>query len=427
MTLPTLTFRASALGPLREVEWTIPPGVSVLVGPNRVGKSTLLRIPEVLRVAAAEGLGVAVRQLFGGVSNLRNWTLPPSATTRVGVSFDLIRWELDVDVRGGDVVASPREAFWMGDVMQFERSSGSNTVEFEGLSIRIGDEAVITKLISIRPAFFADLEAGTYDAENLNKYVHTDNAVLSRVIAGRDSGLSTFPIPANIIAMIITTTVMAKTRVYRAYDYEIKHLARYGSSQSPGRALLSSGENVFPLLRNWRDSQKNEDRYDFVLATMREVFPTLGRIGFEQAGQTVTMMVNDRRWAPDKYVSIASESTGFITLLLHLCALASADKGSLLTFDEIENSLHPRAIRILVEAMRRRAASHDLRIVLATQSETVLDQFRDEPDHVFVLEPNQDRSPKLLTELFSRDYLSQFSLGDLFAHLEFGADESSQA
>lgn len=81
---------------------------------------------------------------------------------------------------------------------------------------------------------------------------------------------------------------------------------------------------------------------------------------------------------------------------------------------------------MLVEAFRRRAATHDLRIVLATQSETVLDQFRDEPSQVFVLEPKQETSPKALTELFSPEYLSQFSLGDLFAHLEFGGDTSDE-
>ncbi|MCA9635856.1 MAG: ATP-binding protein [Myxococcales bacterium] len=93
-----------------------------------------------------------------------------------------------------------------------------------------------------------------------------------------------------------------------------------------------------------------------------------------------------------------------------------------MTIDEVETSLHPRAIRVLVEAARRRAASHNLRIVFATQSETVLDQFRDDPSQVFVLEAGQETSPRALTDLFSADYLSQFSLGDLFAHLEFGGD-----
>ena len=88
----------------------------------------------------------------------------------------------------------------------------------------------------------------------------------------------------------------------------------------------------------------------------------------------------------------------------------------------IQAKNYPRAIKLLVEACRRRAASHDLRVVLATQSQTVLDQFHDDPSHVFVLEPDQETSPQALTELFSPEYLGQFSLGDLFAHLEFGGD-----
>lgn len=382
-----LTYRASALGPLRDVEWTIPPGVSAVVGPNRVGKSTLLRIPELLRVAAVDSLGVAVRQVFGGVSTLRNWTLPASRQIRVGLGLGHLDWELTLDLHAGDVSDQSAETLRYADRVVIDRLAGSDMATVDGAPFKAGN---LTGVSAIMRNAHAPLDQAT----------HVSISVIHALTRGA---------------------------CYRAYDYEIKHLVRFGSAQSPSRSLQSSGENVFPLLRNWRDSPKDEERHEFVLATMREVFPTLGRIGFEQAGQTVTMVVNDRRWPSDKYVNIASESTGFITLLLHLCALASAERLDLLTFDEIENSLHPRAIRILVEAMRRRAASHDLRIVLATQSETVLNQFRDEPDHVFVLEPNQDRSPKLLTELFSRDYLSQFSLGDLFAHLEFGADESSQA
>lgn len=122
-----------------------------------------------------------------------------------------------------------------------------------------------------------------------------------------------------------------------------------------------------------------------------------------------------------KRIPIARESTGLVTALHQLCAIASCSRGGLVTIDEPETSLHPHAIKVLVEAARRWAADHDLRIVFATQSETVLDQFRDEPEKVFVLEPGQERSPRALTELFSREWLSQFSLGDLFAHLEFGS------
>ncbi|MFO7561918.1 MAG: AAA family ATPase [Enhygromyxa sp.] len=335
-----LTYRARALGPLRAVDWAIPSGVSVVVGPNRVGKSTLLRLPELIKIAIDDGLNEAVKVVFEGVSYLRNFSLPASAPISIGFGGTDVEWTTELIIHGGEIAAFPSESL---------NHAGKKAV------------APVATAISVRS--------------------------------------------------------------YRTYHYEINHLLRFGSQHSSGQTLLTTGENVFPLLRNWRDRPELEERYEFVLATMREIFPHLGRVGFEQAGQTVTMTVSDRRWPDGKHIPIARESTGFITALLHLCAIASADRGGLVTLDEIETSLHPRAIRVLIEAMRHRAASHDLRVVLATQSETVLDQFRDDPSRVFVLEPKQERSPQALTELFSPEYLSQFSLGDLFAHLEFGADD----
>lgn len=60
-----IAFRARALGPLRTIHWAIPSGVSVVVGPNRVGKSTLLRLPEVIGDTLTGGLHEAFASAFG--------------------------------------------------------------------------------------------------------------------------------------------------------------------------------------------------------------------------------------------------------------------------------------------------------------------------------------------------------------------------
>jgi hypothetical protein len=57
----------------------IPEGVSAIVGPNRVGKSTLLALPEFLRLAIHESLNDAVRAVFDGPAYLRNLERPPSS------------------------------------------------------------------------------------------------------------------------------------------------------------------------------------------------------------------------------------------------------------------------------------------------------------------------------------------------------------
>jgi len=402
-----LTYRARALGPLRVVDWAIPAGVSVVVGPNRVGKSTLLRLPELIKIAFEDGLNEAIKTVFDGVSHLRNLAMPASTPISLGLLWGAdIEWEWDVDITigGGEIASFPRECLREEGHLMISREFGSKEIEIEG-QWRL---PMNNKLIG-----------------SLARYALTDLAMQEMALPS----IERFPPEvresmerASRVAAVLFANLKASSS-YRTYHYEINPLLRFGSHHSSALNLMANGENVFPLLRNWRDRPDLEERYEFVLATMREIFPHFGRVGFEQAGQTVTMTVSDRRWPEGKHIPIARESTGFITALLHLCAVASAGHHGLVTLDEVETSLHPRAIRVLIEAMRRRAASHDLRIVLATQSETVLDQFRDDPSRVFVLEPKQERSPQALTELFSPEYLSQFSLGDLFAHLEFGGDD----
>ena len=111
---------------------------------------------------------------------------------------------------------------------------------------------------------------------------------------------------------------------------------------------------------------------------------------------------------------------GLLTGLLHLVAVAGAREGSLVSMDEFENTLHPFAIRQLLAAMRDWAGDHDLTVCLTTHSPVVLDEFREQPEQVWVFEEGQGNRPVPLTEVFEKDWLARFSLGRLYAHGEFG-------
>ena len=396
-----VTYHASALGPLRNVAWTIPVGVSAVVGPNRVGKSTLLKLPEFLRIAVTEDLETAVRDIFKGSAFLRNFTLPASAPCNVGLSItgvqgEQLTWTVELSPTRGSVARFPTERLSINDFTLAERKFGSDSITILDEIIKAGPRLI--------PGFALD-------------------------DSSKDTTLPTSEIFPNLLkdkkaahaAGLLLGARVAASASYRTYEYQILHLLRYGSPQSPATTLQSSGENVFPLLRNWRDQSELEPRFVFVLDTLREAFPHVQKLDFESSGQTVTVSTVDRRW--NNKVPIAFESTGLITALLQLCAVASTPDDGLVTIDELETSLHPHAIRVLIAAFRRWAKEHRLRIVLATQSETVLDQFRDEPEKIFVMESRQDTSPQRLTDMFGADWLKQFSLGDLFGHLEFGAPD----
>ncbi|MCA9707019.1 MAG: ATP-binding protein [Myxococcales bacterium] len=414
--MTAIAYRARALGPLGAVDWAIPSGLSVVVGSNRKNKSTLLRVPELIRYAIVVGIHEAFKAVFQGIPHLRNLRVPPSTPMMLGLAGGAVEWEIELTVRGGQLAGLPREHLILDGRKSLWREPGSMEIESEGYRFSSRELVPGLALASVSGTAMT-IEEGVLSGQ-------LDLDAPDTVLELRKHLPSDAPdeVPSALATALGLASDALSVLSFRTYHYEINHLLRFGSAYSSASELLPTGENVFPLLRNWRDKPEHEERYEFVLSTMREIFPHLGRVGFEQAGQISTMEVSDRRWPGDARIPIARESTGFITALLQLCGLASCPRGGLVTFDEIETSLHPRAIKLLVEACRRRAASHDLRVVLATQSQTVLDQFHDDPSHVFVLEPDQETSPQALTELFSPEYLGQFSLGDLFAHLEFGGD-----
>ncbi|HEX5752554.1 MAG TPA: AAA family ATPase [Archangium sp.] len=208
---------------------------------------------------------------------------------------------------------------------------------------------------------------------------------------------------------------------YRCYaDYHLAHIRENGSPLSSEKALDVHGRNVFSVLRNWRDTRADRVRINFVMESLRTLFPdNFSDLDFETAGTTVAARVVAPR--PDTTYPITFAANGLLVALLHLCAVASVPEGGMVALDEVENALHPFAIKRLIEAFRTWSAQTKSTVLLATHSPVVLDQFRDCPEQVYVMEPSQKTNPVPLNQFRDPEYLSHFSLGDLYAHLEFGA------
>ena len=119
---------------------------------------------------------------------------------------------------------------------------------------------------------------------------------------------------------------------------------------------------------------------------------------------------------------------GLLTGLLHLTAVAGAKDGSIIAFDEVENQLHPHAIRSIISAMRAQADERDLTIIVTTHSPVVLNQFRDAPEDVFVLGHGVEGlpTPARMTDLHTEEWLAQARLGSLYERLAFGAPPTLQ-
>jgi predicted ATPase len=368
----SLTLEAKNYMVLRQTHWA-PSGVCVVVGPNGVGKTTLLRLFDFLRNAYLRGAPTAIDQI-GGVYGLRSWGSAEDEPVVVAFTIGDLRWQLQLTAKGPTLSDRLGERATRGNEVVFSRPALSQRLVYRGDERSISDHE---ERLGIR------LLADTDHAEELQP--------LARALAG--------------------------TRVYR--NYNLWGLQTNGSRHSSDLYLHPSGQNALTVLRNWRDRRDLKPQYEFVIARLRAAFPEVFTdLDFHVAGLTVTVDLIDPKW--NQACPLALAPDGLITGLLHLTAVAGAQEGSLIAIDDFGNDLHPYAIRALTEAIRDWAEERNLVVCLASHSPVLLGEFKEQPSSVFVMEHGLESRPVPLTDLYEADWLARFSLGRLYEHGEFG-------
>lgn len=211
-------------------------------------------------------------------------------------------------------------------------------------------------------------------------------------------------------------------RSYETYWLnQVKDIKTVGAADS---YLHGTGRNLWAVLANWKASPLRYQRqFDWVLSEARRAFP--GIIGTIEFDRGLPYLFRPGATDPAEGLLPNRAADGLLTGLLHLTAVAGAKPGSLVAFDEVENQLHPHAIRTLISAMRQQADERGLTIILTTHSPVVLNQFRDDPEQVFVLGHGvaELNVPAAMTDLHSEEWIAQAKLGSLYERLAFGAPD----
>jgi predicted ATPase len=363
---------------LAEIRLSVTAGLSAVVGTNGAGKTTLGFIGDILRRATASGLGglSAAIEHYGGGRNLRYFGAPPEEPILLGFETDGTRWEIEPSPSGSGISGSPAERLLVGDRVIFDRRAGRADVEWNGITIPLQeDRTVIRRLMD-----------GTLEGD-------FPGARLLEIISG-----------------------------YKLhYDMDIKGV-RSGSPDSNHRYLHPSGDNVFSVLRNWRDWSEDKPRFEFVIDALRECFGFFGGLDFLRGGNVIEGHFQHRGWK-GALVPAGFEANGLLAALMRFTAVASASRGQIVYVDEFENSLHPRAVSKALELIQGYAERWGISVILATQSTEVLNWFDGRPERVLVMDNRLRPSPRPLTDMRSAEWLSHFRLGDKYAEGDFGADE----
>jgi len=368
------TLTAQDFWGLRTIKWS-PSGVCLLSGPNGAGKSSILDALKFLQIAAIRGISEAVR-IVGGGAVLQRLGAALNTPVRVGLSLGDLIWEIQLPVEGGSIHPNHGEVIKQGSNVLARRAMYSTDV-FLGGEQRSADERSILQML--------------WDVQR----------------------------PPELLPMIELTRGI---RVYSSYW--LNQIRDPQKSMDIDAYLHPTGKNVWNVLRNWKAApRKFNDQFRWVLNALQGAFPDLVLdLEFDLVGTAVV----GRFYPPnaptaEDSLPLGAAADGLLVGILHLTAVAGAKDGGILAFDEMENQLHPHAIRVILKAMRERAEERDLTILLTTHSPVVMNAFKGHEDQFYVLETGQEVLPIPLDKARDPDWLAHFSLGDLYDREGFSA------
>ena len=378
---------------LSSADWTLNPGVSLLVGPNGSGKTTLLEVVSLLRDALERGTRAAVDE-HGGPGTIINLRGEGAEKAEVAAIVDECSWQIELRPRGGEMTIAHR--------------------------VIAGAKQIVEKL----PAALTRADTNLSATLTINNQTfRSPAAMFNPTLLLAEPGTNSSP-ELKTIADQAPDAIRPLLNTIGGYflhgGYFIRSLRVNGSRISSDVRLDRDGTNAFSVLRNWRDARATHARWEFVISGLKEAFPeSFEEIEFETAGQTVA----GRIFAPGTQKSIGTyfAPDGLLTGLLHLTAVASTPDGGALAIDEFENSLHPYAICALLDHVRSWSESHGTSITLATHSPVLIDQFKDEPQRLLVMDSGGEVRPVPVSAMRDPEWLAHFSLGDLYARGEFGS------
>lgn len=372
MDAPAIELRIKNFRGLRDFVWA-PSGLCLLCGANGAGKTTTLDALIFLRALFEDGHEVAFRLLGGQL--LKHHDAPESDPVEFSLRVGEVCWTL---------------RFPLGTV---------------GLQGGFGEELTLGGEVVANRAMFDE----AWYIRGVREIVESGR-MLARVLWDRKADEGLRPL----------VDLVRSIRVHP--PFELSELKKPLLVETRDSRLARDGSNLWSVLSTWHAAPRRYGgQFDRVVQATRRALPGLfeslefdrGLPTFYRPGDT----------DPANQLHPRQMADGLLSAMLVLTGLMDARPRSVVAFDEVESRLHPHAIRSLLATMREEVEARGLTVILTTHSPVVMNEFRDTPEQVFVLEPSPDHPtvPNALSVLHSEAWLAQAKLGALYDRLAFGA------
>jgi predicted ATPase len=202
---------------------------------------------------------------------------------------------------------------------------------------------------------------------------------------------------------------LASCTFYGALNVAPKSPVRLPQSMRPATLPGANGEDLVSCLYYLRET--DPERFEIIEDTLAVAFPDFERLSFPPvAAGTITMTWKDKNFSKPLYMHQLSEGTLRFIWLVTL--LQSPDLTAVTLIDEPEVSLHPELLELLAHLMRE--AAQRTQLIVATHSDRLI-RFL-EPKEVLVCDVEDGLTTMNWGDSFNlKHWLEDYSLDQVWA------------
>ncbi len=202
---------------------------------------------------------------------------------------------------------------------------------------------------------------------------------------------------------------LASSTFYHVLNVDPLAPVRLPQPLKPAELPGKNGEDIVSCLFNLREA--NRDRFESVEDTLKAAFPGFKRLDFPPvAAGTLAMTWKDENYSSPIFMHQLSE--GSLRFLWLVTLLQSPGLTTVTLLDEPEVSLHPELLSLLADLFRE--ASSRSQIIVATHSDRLVRFLK--PKEVLVMELNDDGtvSPQWADTLDIEKWLEEYTLDEVW-------------
>ena len=209
---------------------------------------------------------------------------------------------------------------------------------------------------------------------------------------------------------------LASSTFYHVLNVEPRSPVRLPQAMRPAPLPGKDGEDLVSSLYYLREA--DPDRFEAVEDSLKAAFPGFKRLDFPPvAAGTLAMTWRDTNFSKPLYMHQVSE--GMLRFLWLAALLQSPGLTALTLLDEPEVSLHPELLSLLAGLLRE--AAQRTQIVVATHSDRLIRFLK--PNEVVVMDAAEDGTSTLTwaDKLNLEQWLDEYTLDELWRNGRLGA------